>query len=368
PQQNAAAQGGIQGNFAPLQNDTGQGSQNANQFSQNGSTSYNNNTAGGMRTPYNANVPIVAAAPSEFVENPYVNQVAYNSNGSNANYPVKHSTNSSTNNPGNYPNYHGNSNSGGSGVVNYGLNQQSAEWESLTRAAMEALKTRINLAPTREAAVADELKLRLLELTINEQNLGLCPVPTLDESAQNFVSNELYGLATLLDERTSPDFGVRSIMAQPHFQEAALNLQKACPIQIRNAIFVKSWTSYGIYEPANAEFQPDDLAWLYMELENATVNGNETTGFYSKVRISSEILDSSGKRIDKWDGASSEITSKTRRRDHAVDVKIRISPKLAPGQYFLVINVMDENNMRLPTDSQRLPFFVRTRNPSQTSK
>lgn len=237
--------------------------------------------------------------------------------------------------------------------------QSAEDWERSLRQTIDSLKTRINLSTNRDSVLQDELRLRLLTLALGEQRESQQPISGLDEHFQGFYSNELFGLATLLDERTTPDVSTRCIMAQPHFQEAQEQLQHFCPLRMRNLQFIKNdWRGFGGYTPMKGEFQPDDYPLIYLELENVAVGGNEAIGYNTKMSFSYEILDGNGATVSKSDNMLCEEVSRSRRKDISWTIPIELPNTLSPGHYFVLIRAVDQNHLRLQMDTQRIGFMI----------
>ncbi|MGL6226817.1 MAG: hypothetical protein ACRC10_09355 [Thermoguttaceae bacterium] len=237
--------------------------------------------------------------------------------------------------------------------------QSAEDWERSLRQTIDSLKTRINLSTNRDSVIQDELRLRLLTLTLGDQRESQQPISGLDEHFQGFYSNELFGLATLLDERTTPDVSTRCIMAQPHFQEAQEQLQHFCPLRMRNLQFIKNdWRGFGGYSPMKGEFQPDDYPLIYLELENVAVGGNAAIGYNTKMSFSYEILDGNGATVSKSDNMLCEEVSRSRRKDISWTIPIELPNSLSPGHYFVLIRAVDQNHLRLQMDTQRLGFMI----------
>jgi len=246
------------------------------------------------------------------------------------------------------------------------------DWEQATSFAIQALKNRVLQAPNQDAAMTDQVRLQILETALYD---GHSPVgnsryylPGVDESVQSFVTNELFALTTLLDEKYSPEFTARLQAAQPHFQESQRQLAQSCPLRIRKMQFIQNsdpgnplpgdFHGFGVYTPVKAEFKADDWAWVYMEMENFITSGNDAAGFCTKFNIGYEILDASGTCVKKESFSSIEETTKSPRRDMALTVPLDLE-KVSPGHYRAIIQVTDQNHIRLQWDTQRIDFIVR---------
>jgi len=254
----------------------------------------------------------------------------------------------------------------------YGSPSEQDDWEQVAAFAIDALESKIQQAPNQDAAMSDQLRLQILKVTLHGGNVPVqmsrADLPGYDETVQNFVSNELFALSTLLDEKNTPEFAVRLQAAQPHFQEAQQILAKSCPLKIRNMQFIQNenpnnpqpgdFCGFGLFTPIKAEFKTNDWAWVYVEMENFVINGNETVGFNTKFSISYEILDHSGNSVLRKNLPSLEETTKSPRRDMALTIPLDLQGFL-PDHYRAMIRVIDQNHIRLQMDTQRIDFIVR---------
>lgn len=248
------------------------------------------------------------------------------------------------------------------------------EWEYATFSAIQSLKQQIAYSTDKEAVLADSLRLRLLETTLGlESESKHVQFPGADESVTNFITKEIQGLSTILDEHNSQrTFQERLQKAQPHLQEARDQLAKLCPLKIRNIQFIKhsglnppeidDFLGYGKYTPIKAEFKVDDFAPIYMELENLTVHGNESVGYNIKANFDYEILDASGNSLVRQSVTPMDDTRKSKTWDIAYMIPIDLI-SLPPGHYHVIIRVIDQNHLRLQMDSQRLDFIIRAPTP-----
>ena len=246
-------------------------------------------------------------------------------------------------------------------------------WEQAASFAIQSLKHKILQAPNQDAAMTDRLRLQILEAAFYGENApaesSQYYFPGYDETVQSFVHNELFAIATLLDEKQLPEFAARFQAAQPHFEEAQRQLAKSYPLKIRSMQFIQNsdpsnpqpgdFHGFGVYTPVKAEFKTNDWAWVYMEMENFITAGNEAVGFNTKFSISYEILDASGACVRKESFPLAEETTKSPRRDMALTVPLDLQSVL-PGHYKAIIRVTDQNHLRLQKDTQRIDFIVRT--------
>lgn len=248
------------------------------------------------------------------------------------------------------------------------ISENGSDWQMHTVAAINALKTRINLAPSAEAATADEVRLRILESTLGVRRDQTRPIPGMSEPLQNFLSHESFALAMLMNEKEHPELEKRVLSSESHFQEANRFLKQNCPLKIRNLQFIKSRTTnelqsddfrgFGLYTPVKPEFRTGDPATVYMELENLSYTGNETVHYTSSITWSYEIFDATGSRLLQRERDQGE-TLRTPRRDVAIAIMLELKD-LPVGHYYMLVRIVDKNSVtQLSMDTQRLSFSVK---------
>lgn len=249
-----------------------------------------------------------------------------------------------------------------------GFSRADSNWETHILSAMEALKTRINLAPDRESAIADEIRLRILESTLDRPRQSQRDIPGLQEPIRDFLQSEVFALATLMNEKQQPEIQSRVLAAQSHFLQGQEHLRKICPLKIRKLQFIKSSGSYppleddflgfGAYTPRIPEFRKEEIATLYMELENLSILGDETLGFNSKLSATYEIYDTTGKCVAKNDKFSFNQSLRSHRRDIALTLPLDLQ-KIPVGRYYVVVRIVDQNHHhQLSMDSQRIELTI----------
>lgn len=229
--------------------------------------------------------------------------------------------------------------------------------EALIRAAIDALKSKINYAPGNPA---DEMRLRLLELCIGNQREAVRPIACLDESSRNFWSNGLLGMHWLMDETSLPDTRDRYSTAYYHISEAMKDLGKLCPLRIRNMQFISTCRAFGLYEPVKEEFEPGGTIRMYMELENLFIKRSQMSGYGIRVSWSVEIRNSNGDIIYQQNDNTAEDYRKSYVRDYHVWVSVDLPKMLPPGQYFAKVTIRDLNHPKQQESSDEIELRIKT--------
>src|SRR5262249_52162411 len=100
------------------------------------------------------------------------------------------------------------------------------DWHTQLASAIQALETHSGNSGGANAplSTADQATLRMLYLAAGRRDDALKPIAGADGANQDFWSEELFGLATALDEQHMPDAQRRAAEAAQHLREAASRL------------------------------------------------------------------------------------------------------------------------------------------------
>jgi hypothetical protein len=161
------------------------------------------------------------------------------------------------------------------------------------------------------------------------QELLLCLMPLLarltEGSLHKVDSKDLSSLLTELDRIIT--------LMQP---AAQMVIDKMC--------FVSDAHNFGDYKKLDEEheFQPGDLLFVYVELQNFTSQRDERTGRY-RIRLKSEVFiqDVKNNVVDGSNFEANEDLSLTRRHDFYIQYPLRLRRDLPAGSYILRLNVTD---------------------------
>jgi hypothetical protein len=221
--------------------------------------------------------------------------------------------------------------------------------------AIEQLRYAIEQTPNGRT-LSNEMKLRMLEMLIGNKAEAAKLMQSADKTINDFMGNQVLGMAALLDD-SIPDNRSRYISAAYRFNEGLSELQKLCPIKLKNVTFVKDWLGYGQFILRPNEFHPGEEFLVYMELENPTV-GKVSDGFEVSVAISYEIRDAHANVVVKQEGGKPAERSLSRKRDYCLSISGTLPASLPPGQYQLRINVTDLNDDSMQYAEEQISFRV----------
>ena len=232
----------------------------------------------------------------------------------------------------------------------------AGDWQSPARQAIEQLRYRIENTPNGRTP-HNEMKLRTLEAVLGNRREAALPMQSADRTLNTFMQNQALGLAELLDE-TSSNPRTQYVAAAYRFNEGLLELQKICPIQLRNVTFISSWFGFGQFIPRPTdEFHPGDSFKVYMEFEYPTARP-VADGFEYSVSLSYDIRDIHGHIQHRNDLGPMTTRSLSHRRDQCMEIAGTMPISLAPGQYFLRISMTDLNDDSQQHTEEQIPFRI----------
>jgi len=183
--------------------------------------------------------------------------------------------------------------------------------------------------------------LRLLRLAEGEKSAALAPISGIPSAQQDYWSEQLFSLATLLDEGSEMDGRDRAAEARRHLLEAAAKLGELSVLEIHNPVFCTAVNSYGVYDRFDAyEFEPSEKLLLYVEIENFT-SEQTAEGYATTLRSSYVIHDARGNQIAEHDFATTEDVCQNRRRDFFMRYLIQLPERIYKGTYTLTLTVED---------------------------
>ncbi len=221
------------------------------------------------------------------------------------------------------------------------------DWQSHLDEAVERLESEVDGSPQSDRELAQQARLRMLYLLKGRRDEALRPIPSLAPAVQQFWSEQIYGLATLLDPELISESGRRHAEARQHLDTAVAKLGESCPLVVRNLAFVTEIQSYGSYKPFDRyEFAPGQRVLLYAEVEN--FKSIETAkGFHTATRSSYQIFDAGGKRVAEHEFSLCEEYCRRPRRDFFIVHDLHLPKRIYPGKHVLQLTVADLNSEKI---------------------
>jgi hypothetical protein len=218
--------------------------------------------------------------------------------------------------------------------------EKAADWRQHLTAAIAEKEAQLKADGKGEHDEARQAQLRMLYLLAGRRDDALRPIPAASPAAQAYWSEQLYGLAAMIDDQAA-DSSRRTTEAKQHLDDALAKLRERCSLVVRNLAFCKRIESFGCVEPFDdSEFHAGQLVLLYAELENL-VNQSTSRGQHTAIRSSYQIFDQRGQQVTEEQFTMSEEYCRRVRRDYYVSYKLYLPEKLLPGKYTLKLTVED---------------------------
>ena len=236
---------------------------------------------------------------------------------------------------------------------------QRESWDETVRRALNLLDMRVAASESLDdkEQLQDEINLRLLNLTLGNQDDAIRPIDGLPTELQEFWRNTLFGLSTMLDEESNPDASSRFDAAQQSLQTANLFLQNLCPVRIRNQCFINQCDGFGVYEKASQEFRRGEPIFIYAEIENLTCRESDED-YHIQVNSSYEIVDVFGNKVANGEFSQTGKSTQSRIRDVFLLWRVDLPENIMPGKYFIRLYVIDTNHPNYLFDQASLELSV----------
>jgi hypothetical protein len=225
-------------------------------------------------------------------------------------------------------------------------------WERII-ALMEESVTEV---PDSTEDIHQQMRLRMLYFVAGRQEDALRPISGATPAQQDYWSQQLFALATFLDNQSQPDNKRRAAAALLHLDEARGTLAQLATLDVRNLTFVKSVDGYGVYELSKeSQFEPGQQVALYAEVENFHSDSTDQ-GFRIALGTSYQVVDESGRRVDGGQFPDVLDQCKNRRRDFHIQYGIPLPTRIYPGSYQLQLIVTDNQTGKI--GQATLPFKI----------
>ncbi len=226
--------------------------------------------------------------------------------------------------------------------------------EQLFREALAGMEKQLKSGTSDRSAEIAAIRLRLLQALAGQRDAALEPVPNLSPAQQEFLSQQVYALAALVDQQGNALWSRRAALTAEHLQTAADKLSQQAGLQVRNAQLCTEIKSYGNYTTfAKQTFRPNQDVLLYAELDRFKTSNTER-GFHTKFHAAYQILDRNGRKIVEKELGLAEEHSPVRRRDYFVSYLVRLPAELQGDEYTLKLMIEDQLGSQVGETSVRL--------------
>lgn len=210
-----------------------------------------------------------------------------------------------------------------------------------TIAVLEREVAEARSAGNEEAATQREIRLRMLYMLAHRNEDALRPVQGLDASQQDYWSQQLYALATYLDDQREPDAQRRAAAANEFLAEATDRLSELSELKVSGLAFCTEVISFGVYKKFEEyKFQPGQQLLLYAEVENFF---SEPTpkGHHTALKSSYELIDSRGQIVEEHQFELTEEYCQNARRDFFIRYFLYMPQRIYDGNYTLRLTIED---------------------------
>ena len=223
----------------------------------------------------------------------------------------------------------------------------SDKWETHLEAAISALTEQQHSSAAEDVEPGQQdVYLRLLYLAAGRRDDAVRAIEHLDEDHQQFWSQMMHGLSTVLNDDAMPVADRRAALAAGQLRDAVENLANASTLDLRNLTFCTRVDSYGQYTKFQAnKFSPNQEVLLYVEIANFTTELTDN-GYETSLLGSYRILDTAGRRVADHTFHLENETCRNRRRDYFIPYRIWFPKRIHPGQYTLQLMVEDVKGLK----------------------
>jgi|GEM_PF-6082282 len=218
----------------------------------------------------------------------------------------------------------------------------SRDWRAELDRSIEALEREVRVNPLAKNAemFRRHQTLRMLYALAGRRDEAIEPIVGLDESAQQFWRNQIYGLTTWWDEEHMPDELERAAAAKRYLTRANENLGELASLVVDNVCFCSNVEGRGVVDLFESNtFYVGQEVIIYAEVENF-VGKSTPQGYLVKFNGSCQIFDSTGRMVDEYPSKEQERLFTTRHSKIHVIHKIFI-PELSRGHYKLRLRIED---------------------------
>jgi hypothetical protein len=209
--------------------------------------------------------------------------------------------------------------------------------------------------------IRKHVNLRMLHLVAGDVSQAVEPIPGIASADQEFWQQMIWSVSNYFDDQGMPDASVRSAETIEQLRGAIAQLGQTADLKLRNMTFCHRIVSFGNYDRFKEDrFTTGQPVLLYSEVENFTSRRSNNDGYRTELRSAIEIY----RANDLQQPAATvplpvdttEDFCRAQRRDYFHSYEFSIPANLEPGQYTLVLRIVDQQSRKVATS--RVNFEV----------
>jgi hypothetical protein len=210
--------------------------------------------------------------------------------------------------------------------------------------------------------IRKHVNLRMLHLVAGDVSQAVEPIPGIAPADQEFWQQMIWSVSNYFDDQGMPDASDRSAETIEQLRGAIAQLGQTAHLKLRNTTFCHRIVSFGNYDRFKEDrFTTGQPVLLYSEVENFTSRSSSSNaGYRTELRSAIEIYRANDLQqpaatvplpVD-----STEDFCRAQRRDYFHSYEFSIPANLEPGQYTLVLRIVDQQSRKVATS--RVNFEV----------
>jgi len=202
--------------------------------------------------------------------------------------------------------------------------------------------------------IRKHVNLRMLYLVAGDVSQAVEPIPGIASADQEFWQQIIWSVSNYFDDQGMPDASVRSAETIEQLRGAIAQLGQTADLKLRNTTFCHRIVSFGNYERFKEDrFTTGQPVLLYSEVENFTSRRSSNDGFRTILQSAIELYQTNDllQPVATIPLASdtTEDFCRAQRRDYFHSYEFSIPANLEPGQYTLVLRVVDQQSRKVAT-------------------
>jgi len=202
--------------------------------------------------------------------------------------------------------------------------------------------------------IRKHVNLRMLYFVADDIGQAVEPIPGIASADQEFWQQMIWSVSNYFDDQGMPEASMRSAETIEQLRGAIAQLGQTADLKLRNTSFCHRIVSFGNYDRFKEDrFTTGQPVLLYAEVENFTSRRSSNDGYRTILQSVIEIYRTND---EKQPAATIPLASDTtedfcraQRRDYFHSYEFSIPPNLEPGQYTLVLRVVDQQSHKVAT-------------------